>query len=216
MSLMFGNYQDENVKPVLVDSQGRPLVVLDAVTGTYLNVDVHSLPPIPAGSNLIGKVDINSQPAGVLAGMTSLPAGSNVIGKVDINSPIPLQVSSKSGDKLLGVSGVVRGIYSNTNLSAGNQRVRVVTVPAGEMWMITHLGIAYVGTVSTVRLSLELTVSTIIYTLGAFSPVVSSGWYFSPAPILVIAGESLGGHVSNATAGDDLYIEWIGYKMNLP
>ncbi|MDD3428113.1 MAG: hypothetical protein PHR42_04175, partial [Caldisericia bacterium] len=119
MSLMFGNYQDENVKPVLVDGQGRPLVVLDAVTGTYLNVDVHSLPPIPAGSNLIGKVDINSQPAGVLAGMTSLPAGSNVIGKVDINSPIPLQVSSKSGDKLLGVSGVVRGIYSNTNLSAG-------------------------------------------------------------------------------------------------
>jgi len=215
MSLMFGNYQDENVKPVLVDSQGRPLVVLDAVTGTYLNVDVHSLPPIPAGSNLIGKVDINSQPAGVLAGMTSLPAGSNNIGDVDVLSMPVTEIKGSNNNKIFAYESTIHTRIENTNLSSGTNTLSSDAIPDNKIGMITYAAIRYVGTVTNVRLYLSIIKGTVSTDIGFIYPPVSSYVYLYNGNFIVPAGGVLRLTILNATVGDDVNLDYGGYVMSV-
>jgi hypothetical protein len=87
------------VKALKVDADGNlqidvlTLPSLPAGSNNIGDVDVLSLPALPAGTNNIGKVDINSIPTvtvsipgTVVAGMATLPAGSNKIGSVDVAS----------------------------------------------------------------------------------------------------------------------------------
>jgi hypothetical protein len=59
---------------------------LPAGTNNIGKVDINTFPSLPAGANNIGDVDVLSLPTGVIAGMTSLPAGDNNIGNVDVLS----------------------------------------------------------------------------------------------------------------------------------
>jgi hypothetical protein len=72
-----------------IDASGNPLAPLtDAeLRANPIEVDVTSLPSLPAGTNNIGDVDVVSLP--------SLPAGSNNIGDVDILSlPVSFDVGA--------------------------------------------------------------------------------------------------------------------------
>lgn len=62
------------LETTLQDVKAAVELLDDAVSGTELRVDV--VTPLPAGSNIIGSVDVNSLPA--------LPAGTNNIGDVDV------------------------------------------------------------------------------------------------------------------------------------
>ncbi len=57
-----------------------------------LQVDVKTLPSLPAGANLIGKVDVNTLP--------SLPAGTNNIGKVDVNTQPDVNLAGATAQKV--------------------------------------------------------------------------------------------------------------------
>lgn len=85
------------------DGDGNPKYVKATGDGTanlpYISeqkTEVTALPALPAGSNLIGKVDVTTMPTvsfsqGSSIGISSLPAlpaGSNTIGKVEVNFPV--------------------------------------------------------------------------------------------------------------------------------
>lgn len=81
----------------------------------YQNVSIVS--PIPAGSNNIGKVDVNSLP--------SIPAGTNNIGKVDVNSIpdvtgkaiVPVKITTSAGVDYTVKASAGKIIRINTSLT---------------------------------------------------------------------------------------------------
>lgn len=97
-----------------------------AISGTEVQVDVLTLPAIPAGNNNIGDVDIASIAAGDnnignvdVVTLPSIPAGTNNIGDVDI-------LSIAAGDNNIGNVDIASIAAGDNNI--GN--VDVVTLPA--------------------------------------------------------------------------------------
>lgn len=84
----------------------------DAIAGSEMQVDVLTLPAIPAGTNNIGDVDVLTLPA--------LPAGTNNIGDVDIASALP------AGTNNIGDVDIASAIPAGTN-NIGD--VDIVTMP---------------------------------------------------------------------------------------
>lgn len=83
-NLFLESFQVEDMKPADIP-ETQPVLftnVADIILG-----DINSLiSPLPAGTNNIGKIDINS----------SIPAGTNLIGKVDINKMVnPMNIPQK-------------------------------------------------------------------------------------------------------------------------
>jgi hypothetical protein len=216
MSVIHGNYNNQNILPVLVDSQGRPLVVIDSVTGTYLQVDVHSLPSIPAGNNNIGDVDVVSLPSNVLAGMTSLPAGSNVIGKVDINSPVPLRVMGKQSEAIFALESVIVAHKENTNLGAGYINLSFDTVPSGKVDIITCTSVAYGGTNPGTIIWLMVITPTVSAVMKQIVAPTNGLYYNIDATMYVPESSYVNVRIGGHTVGDDLYANIIGYRMNKP
>lgn len=90
-------------------SDGTNLRALKTDADGELQIDVLSLPAIPAGNNNIGDVDVASLP--------TLPAGDNNIGNVDLASAIP------AGSNSIG--------YVNPNVTATGSITTQNLVPAG-------------------------------------------------------------------------------------
>lgn len=94
---------------VTVDSIQKPL---PAGTNNIGKIDVNSLPSLPAGANNIGKVDINSLPP--------LPAGANNIGKVDINSLPSLPTGANNIGKV-DINSIPSATAQKITLTANTQ-----------------------------------------------------------------------------------------------
>ncbi len=193
MPVMLGNYNDQNILPVLVDATGRIKMVLDAVTGTYINVDVHTMPVTHV---------IND-------------AGIANIGWVGINSIPVTQVKSSNNNHLFSYESRINESLSNTNLAGGSNYLYGSNVPANKIYIITHIGIAYVGTVAGVSLQVHAYIGTSTYTLLHQMPPVTLQWYVKEGWWVLVAGERIQGWCGGATAGDDLYFVYTGFQMDI-
>lgn len=115
---------------------------------------------------------------------------------------------------LFGYSADKEIAVSNTSLAAGANDLDAPTVPAGEIWVITHVASSYVGTAPT---HMEV---KIIHASGAsmifrqLAPVSSSvhdrqGWF------VLEEGDILRCSVAGATLNDDLYLWATGFRVDI-
>jgi hypothetical protein len=115
----------DGVEGLLTTIDADTSALAGAVAGTEVQVDVLTLPALPAGKNNIGDVDVASLPA--------LPAGNNNIGDVDVaSSVLPTGAATSAKQPALGTAGAsstdvisVQGIASGTALP-----VSVATIPS--------------------------------------------------------------------------------------
>ena len=115
----------------------------------------------------------------------------------------------------LGYSDVVRRAWSDTNLSAGANSEDDTAVPAGEIWVITNIAAAYVGTMTNVTLKFIVYSSATEYRLCEFTGLTSGVWASWQGEIVLEPGELLRVGVANATSGDDLYAAAVGWRVDI-
>ena len=114
----------------------------------------------------------------------------------------------------LGYSGQLQDVYSNTNLSAGNNLHNFDTVPSGEIWVITALWFMYIGTSPTYAQFYFALASGTHWPLRQPSPT-SSQVYSKEGQWVLVEDDIITVSVSGATAGDDLYGGYMGYRVDI-
>lgn len=134
------------------------LKAIKAYLGGTLTASVSSLPALPAGSNVIGHVIVDSAGAVTVTALPSIPAGTNVIGHVIVDSAGSVSVTSlpslPAGSNTIG--GVKLIDSAGTNVagvdSSNNQLVKVnAALPAGTN-VIGHVIVDSAGSVSVTNL----------------------------------------------------------------
>ena len=171
MTIIHGNYNDQNIIPILVDATGKPIVVLGA------------------GTSAIGTVEVTSAPV--------------------------TEVTSKGGDKILGIESVIQGYYTNTNLPAGGSYLMGGQVPVNKYWHITAIGVVYIGTVTGVLLRLLLYNGTNEFIFINQITPLNALWYSSSVNVIMKAGDYIRAYVGGATAGDNVSLYYLGYQMDV-
>lgn len=104
-------------------------------------------------------------------------------------------------------------LFNNLNLPAGLSTQIGVTVPAGELWRLTSVGMQYTGTVAGVVMRLYVYDGANSIIINRVTPVVSLQPYITLISALMSAGWSLRVDVNGATAGDDLSIFWFAERI---
>lgn len=134
------------------------LKAIKAYLGGTLTTSVSSLPALPAGTNVIGHVIVDSAGAVTVTSLPSLPAGTNVIGHVIVDSAGSVSVTSlpslPAGSNTIG--GVKLIDSAGTNIagidSSNNQLVKVnAALPFGTN-VIGHVVVDSAGSVSVTSL----------------------------------------------------------------
>jgi len=115
---------------------------------------------------------------------------------------------------LFGFGGIVEESLSYTNLDAGSNWLYGTYVPAGELWIIQNAMISYQGTAPTWLEILAAGLGGTITLLAVDSPAVNRGYPWGGNCILQ-EGDQMAGKVSGATAGDNMYLRYAGYKMKI-
>lgn len=139
------------------------------------------------------------------------------VGGDGASSPVvdALTVIPGSGEKVMGFGGIVEEALSDTSLDAGTNTLGGTTVPSGEIHVITQVVAQYIGTVPTQTFIFAVGLAGDIVVLDQASP--TSGIYY-PATVNVIlqSGDEMRCRVNGATAGDDLFFRYAGYKFDAP
>lgn len=134
------------------------LKAIKAYLGGTLTASVNSLPALPAGTNVIGHVVVDSAGAVTVTSLPSLPAGTNVIGHVIVDSAGSVSITSlpslPAGSNTIG--GVKLIDSAGTNVagvdSSNNQLVKVnAALPSGTN-VIGHVVVDSAGSVSVTSL----------------------------------------------------------------
>jgi hypothetical protein len=115
---------------------------------------------------------------------------------------------------MFGFSGVAGESLSNTNLSAGVNNLDSTPVVAGEIVVVRQVSFAYIGTVPLYIVLYAVSVALGPFLLTEYTPVSAQECRAQCFQILE-EGHYLRCHVPNATAGDDLYFKYSGYKMSI-
>lgn len=115
---------------------------------------------------------------------------------------------------IFGYSGDILRLASNTNLAAGTNQVNDSAVPAGEIWVVTSLSMAYVGTVPT-SIRLSIVAATVAYRLFQQNAPVSDMAYDRQGYWIMQEGDNLRCTVLGATAGDDLFFWVNGFRLDI-
>lgn len=193
MALIHGQTVANVLTPLLVDSTGRPLIALDA------------------GTNVIGKVDVNSMPVTHVIN----DAGTANIGKVDINSIPTVNVLGKSNDILLAYKDIYNEKKGSDNLPAGASQYNYATVPAGEMYHITNLSMYYNGVVAGVYANIGIYSGSDSFLIKTVSPFLSNVIQQFMVSLWLKPGYYLFFVVAGATLNDDCWMMANGHKMSL-
>lgn len=135
--------------------------------------------------------------------------------QVDVKTAPTITVIPGSSEKLIGYGGLIGENLSDTSLDAGTNSLIGTAVPAGEVHVVTQVAVLYTGTVPTKVLIAPVgTPGTPVY-LEQWSPA-SGQWYYSSINVLLQEGDYIGCTVTGATAGDDLFFRYSGYKFAPP
>jgi len=201
MPLVFGRTATGLMIPVQVDANGK-IVIYDSIAAGL---------SIPAGSNLIGKVDVNNA---ITIG-SELPAGSKQIGSIQARAHAYIGGAWQKNPLMFGYSDSILGSTGSTNLSAGTNIFYSGSVPAGEIWVITNLAMYYGGTVTNVVISLLLNRSSTGYTLWQQRSITSNQNYDRQGYWIMKQADRIQFQIANATAGDDAFMYWAGFRMDI-
>ena len=114
---------------------------------------------------------------------------------------------------LFGYSGEKEIAVSNTSLAAGANDLDSTAVPAGEIWVITHVAMSYVGTAPT-HIEAKTVGASAIMLFRQLAPVTTvvydrQGWW------IMEEGDLLRCTVAGATLNDDLYLWATGFKVDI-
>jgi len=115
---------------------------------------------------------------------------------------------------LFGYNDTYKDYGSNLNLSAGDQDIVLSTVPAGEIWIVTHVG-AYMSSTSINIMEIILHTSAHDYVLYSYKPPTSDKWHTESCKVYLNEGNYIKNRLYNCSAGDDGYIYALGYKMKI-
>ena len=112
-----------------------------------------------------------------------------------------------------GFSGVATQAFSNTNLSAGNNSIDGSAVPAGEIWIITNVVLIYFGTVT--RIFARSKIGGSYFTIFAEETPVTGKRYDRSGWWVFDSGDCINMATEGATVGDDIYLEMIGFRVDI-
>ena len=115
---------------------------------------------------------------------------------------------------LWGYNDVVSEAVDDLNLAAGTNSVVGATVPAGEVWIVSTITGVVVSATASI-LNLFITVGGIDIIIKAVTPPTSGAVYLETGQFVLKAGDKVFIRVFTATAGDDAYLRYAGYKMRL-
>jgi hypothetical protein len=205
-----------------------------------LQIDTLSLPSLPAGSNVIGKVDVNSLPS-IPAGtnnigdvdvltLPSIPAGANNIGDVDVLTlpQIPAGINNigtignlsyRAGawykqPLIDSISTDWGDLKTNLSLPAGNSNQDHAAMPANAWTIVTNWAVKYVGTITNVYLDLvrmDAGTGGIARQIMGWKIATSNIWYYWTGSFVCKPTDVLRVVVTGATLNDDLYSSINGH-----
>lgn len=135
--------------------------------------------------------------------------------QVDVLAMPTTTVIPGSGEKLFGFSGIVEEDLYTLNLAAGVNTLSGTSVPSGEIWVVTQVSLLYVGTPPTKMESSALGLAGGLCVLCVTS-IEGNRWYTDTVHVILQAGDYMGARVEGATAGDDFYFRYAGYKLAAP
>jgi hypothetical protein len=115
----------------------------------------------------------------------------------------------------IGYSDTVQISLSNTSLAAGSNVIDSGAVPAGEIWILTNISLRYTGTVSSVTLTATIYRGAAHYRLFTQDSLVNSKFYGFAGQWVLKEGDVLRFEIASATAGDDAYLNAVGYRVDI-
>lgn len=104
--------------------------------------------------------------------------------------------------------------YSNLSLAAGTNTLDSDAVPVGELWILTLYTMLYQGTPPTWMVAKLVSGADDPNILRVFAPA-SLGTYGGSVNLIMQPGDKFRVTVAGATANDDLYLDLMGYKMDI-
>jgi hypothetical protein len=113
-----------------------------------------------------------------------------------------------------GFSGQVKHEFKDLNTGAGAVTVSSTTVPAGEIWRLTFVTMLCVSATCTNMWTAQRS-ATIGLIASQIIPPVSAQWYSNVVDLVLIEGESMEVNGLNMTAGDTLYLQFSGYRVDI-
>jgi len=115
---------------------------------------------------------------------------------------------------LLGYSGTVAEGLSDDSVDAGTNDLEGTHVPSGEIWYIAYAAIRIDGSDPD-----ELMIRAVVDSeqVPVYSNPTPSArrWYTTPLAFVLAEGDYLLGRVTGATAGDDFYFRYVGWKIDI-
>lgn len=208
--IIHGLDTNKDLRTLLVDATGRPLVVVnDALPAGDNNIGNVDIVTMPVGHNIIdslpaitGTVGVNSLP--------SIPAGSNNIGDVDVVTMPITQVKGSNSNHLLTFENCVLGNLDYT-LAAGDNYVNLYTPATNKIARITHLDLLVENTCTSISFRDSAYGSP-------FTPVIAPTaytWYVYDVDLWFNSNFGVYVYVLGATAGKKLYAHCNGYYFDV-
>ena len=115
---------------------------------------------------------------------------------------------------LFGYRATVNESISNTNANAGINALNSATVPAGELWIIQLIGAMNVNTACS-------RIAFFVYRTPTEYPVLdqvtctANVWVTWAGNVVLKTGDYLKAYFLGCTAGDDIYLRYLGYKVSV-
>lgn len=135
--------------------------------------------------------------------------------RVNIISIPTTTVIPDTDEKIVGYGGVIGENVSDENLSSGNSNLDTTAVPSDEVYVVTAISAKYVGTSPTLINAYTSGTPGTPTLLFKTSPT-SGTWYHEKVFVVLAEGDKIRCRVEGATAGDDLFFRYVGYKFAAP
>jgi hypothetical protein len=158
------------------------------------------------------------------------PSGYPLALEVDANGYLKVATAS-AGNFLVGTHGYVNGAWqknpiqfgysaglywriNNYSLAADANDLNTGTVPAGWIWVVTHICLYYGGT-SPASISSFLIHSSITYLINRVWRPINDRYYDKQGWWVLEAGDYMRMTIYGATAGDSAIFTITGFKVQL-
>lgn len=237
MSLVHGLDSNLVLRPLLLDASGRPLVsarlynAADVAIQTDAAGDLIVAGKDGAGTAHILRMDANGQPmisaldtGGSARQLRCSTTGDLIAGGRDAAAngyPLrtdntgELNIQGHLLNKVFAYKAAVNQAAQNLNLAAGANNLDLPATPANQVYVLTNIAVAYVGTVTNVVLNPQITDGATSASIYNVKPPVSGVFYDRQGWWPVPAGFFFRCVITGATLGDDGYIAAYGFAMDV-
>lgn len=211
MAVLHGIDSDKNLVPLLVDASGRPIVTADGTLAVSGSVAISNVVSVATGG---GATDLGSvHQAATDVWDVQIQAGSAAIGSVTLSGTPTVKTMSPASGRYFAPGGKYSNRLGSATLSAGTNTFDSAAVSGATYAVVTNIGVYYNGTVSGVGLN------AIVRDVGAdrvvakVSNPTAAAWVSLSVWIVLFPGDYIRFTISGATAGDDGYLDYIGFLV---